>query len=341
MSKKARLLIVDDDPQILNALVRLIAELSLPLEVETAAHISEATEALANKTFDLLLTDQRMPELNGLELIGVARKLQTNIHCLLMSGYSDFDMIVTAINNGHIAGFIMKPWKITEVESVLLKALTAKREWDELLSYKNVHLADEQNWTTALEHFRIEELGHLKKQIKALSTLIHAKDSTLYDHSQRVSALAMRIGKNLELPQETIIRLEMAAAVHDLGKIAIRDNIHYKSESLTEREYHEMKQHSEIGANILKELDIDPIIIQFVAQHHERVDGKGYPLGLQQSQISLGAKIISVADAYDALTSDRSYRKGMHSSEALQILKNNVGILYDADVVNALTELVA
>lgn len=341
MTKKTKLLIVDDDPQILTALERLIAELALPIEVTTANHAMQALEFLKFASYDLLLTDQRMPVLNGLELIERARSLQDNLHCLLMSGYSDFDMIVSAINNGHISGFIMKPWKITEVESVLLKSLHAKREWDSLMNLKQTHLATKQDWVDAIDSFRIEELGHLKKQVRALSTLIHAKDNALYEHSARVAALSVKIGKALELPPETLTQLEMAATLHDLGKIAIRDSIHYKSENLTDKEYTEMKQHAEIGASILKALDVDPMIILFVEQHHERVDGKGYPNGLTNQQITIGAKILAVADAYDALTSDRIYRKGMSLSEAIQILTENTHSLYDTQVVNALIEVLS
>lgn len=341
MTKKSRLLIVDDDPLVLNSLERLIEELALPLDVTKSNHAMQALEMLKLNPYDLILTDQRMPVLNGLELIERARSIQDNIHCLLMSGYSDFDMIVSAINNGHISGFIMKPWKITEVESVLLKSLQTKREWDSLMTLKETHLASKQDWVDAIDSFRIEELGHLKKQLRALSTLIHAKDNALFEHSNRVAALSVKIGKALSLPSDTLTQLEMAATLHDLGKIAIRDNIHYKSESLTDREYTEMKQHAEIGASILKALDIDPMIILFVEQHHERVDGKGYPYGLSTHQITLGAKILAVADAYDALTSDRIYRKGMQPSEALQILTENTHSLYDIQVVNALIEILS
>lgn len=128
MSKKATLLLVDDDQQVLIALERLIEELSLPLEVTSTTEAYHAVEQLCSNDFDLLLTDQRMPQINGLALIERARSIQADIHCILMSGYSDFDMIASAINTGHISGFIMKPWKITDVESALLKALHAKHD---------------------------------------------------------------------------------------------------------------------------------------------------------------------------------------------------------------------
>lgn len=128
MTKKATLLLVDDDPQVLNALERLIGELSLPLVVTCTTETCHAVEQLSSNTYDLLLTDQRMPKMSGIALIEHARSIQSDIHCILMSGYSDFDMIVSAITAGQISGFIMKPWKITDVESALLKVLQAKHD---------------------------------------------------------------------------------------------------------------------------------------------------------------------------------------------------------------------
>lgn len=335
-----KLLIVDDETSIINALTRVINDFDLPITIDSTPMPKIALDWIANQNYDILLTDQRMPIVNGLELIHQARTLQPNIQCLLMSGHTDFDIIVSAINEGHISGFVMKPWNIEDLESLLQRAILVQEEQEEILKLKSTPLSSNQDWLNAIEQLEVSKNGQLRKQIKALCVLIHAKDFDLYEHSRRVSVYSLRLGKVLELSEEDLNKLELASMVHDLGKIAIRDSIHYKPAALEAHEYHEMKRHPQIGAEILRALEIDPYIIQIVEQHHERVDGKGYPYGLAKEDIILGAKILSVADAYDALISDRVYRKGMSTEEALRILQSNIDILYDIDVVGALIKII-
>jgi putative two-component system response regulator len=335
-----RLLIVDDEASVINALTRLIKDFSLPLIIESTTEPQIALNWITDQDYDILLTDQRMPIISGLDLIDNARTLRPNIQCLLMSGHTDFDIIVSAINDGHISGFIMKPWNSEDLEHQLQRAIAVKEELENILILKCKPLSSNQDWLNAIEQLEVSKNGQLLKQIKALSVLIHAKDYDLYEHSLRVSAYSMRLGKVLQVSEENLSKLELASMVHDLGKIAIRDSIHYKPGALEAHEYLEMKRHPQIGAEILTTLEIDPYIIQIVEQHHERVDGKGYPKGLSSDDIVLGAKILSVADAYDALISDRIYRKGLSSEEAIRILESNIDILYDVNVVAALIKII-
>lgn len=334
--KKIRMLIVDDEALIIEAIIRLIDSYDLTLSIESTTHAELASEWLKTEPFDILLTDQRMPLLSGLSLIAVARQYQPGIQCLLMSAYSDFDMIVTAINDGQISGFIMKPWKSDDVESSLRRALQVLQDREDVEKIRNLQLAKNEDWILAVDQMKLDGIEQFRRQVKALSTLVHAKDPDLYDHSIRVSSYAIRIARILMLPADRMLRLELAAQIHDLGKIAIKDAIHYKPGSLDDSEFVEMKRHPQIGAEILRDLDVDEAIVLIIEQHHERIDGLGYPKGLKDQSILLEAKILSVADAYDALTTDRTYRKGMSTAEAIQILQNSIHKIYDADVVDAL-----
>lgn len=336
--RKNKLLIVDDEELIIDALIRLIELLDLSVDIESTRHPDLAAQWLKTQTYDLLLTDQRMPHITGLDLITLAHKHQPEMQCLLMSGYTDFDTIVTAINDGQISGFIMKPWKAEDVNVVIKRALSKKSELDEINKLRNIHLSKNEDWIHAIHQLESEDMEHYRKQIKALTALIHAKDPELYAHSVRVSKIVYGIGTAMKLPQEILDRLEVSALVHDLGKVAIKDSIHYKNGSLDPLEYTEMKRHAQIGADILRDLEVDESIVLIIEQHHERVDGQGYPHGLYGDQIILEAKILSVADAYDALTSTRPYREGVSSTEAIKILESSIGDIFAAEVVHALIQ---
>ncbi len=338
--EKAKLLIVDDEIEIISALKRVIKRHNLWLEVFIANTPQKAIEILKSNEIDILITDQRMPVTSGLELIDEFKKHHNDVQCVLMSGFNDFDVVISAINEEHIVGFITKPWNETKVIEIIERALILREERYIINVFKGLSLANKEDWIKAFELIKQEFINRDEIQITALTKLIKAKDPELYEHSVRISELAVKIGTVYNLSDEKIHDLKMAAIIHDLGKIAIRDSIHYKAGKLDEMEFFEMKRHPEIGAEILEALGIDVQIVKIVMQHHERVDGNGYPNKLKANEILLEAKILSVADAYDAMTSDRVYRKGLTKEAALEIIKGNVGILYDKEVYDILNRIV-
>lgn len=174
----------------------------------------------------------------------------------------------------------------------------------------------------------------------ALASALDAKDPTTGDHSIRVANLAVQVGRTLGLPPEMLEDIKMGARLHDLGKIAVPDAILTKAESLTPEEERRMRAHVDAGCSILQFAPLSAQVRQSVRHAHERWDGRGYPDRLKGEAIPLIARIITVVDAYEAMTSDRPYRKALPIREALAALRAGAGIQFDPDIVNAFVELV-
>jgi HD-GYP domain-containing protein (c-di-GMP phosphodiesterase class II) len=172
--------------------------------------------------------------------------------------------------------------------------------------------------------------------VKALAKAIDAKDPYTYDHSSRVAKYAMLIGRQLNVPQEKLKGLESAAFMHDLGKTKVPESILLKPGRLTQAEFEEVKKHPLLTDKILEPINLDQYIVDAAVQHHERLNGRGYPLGLSGNAISHFARIIAVADVFDALTSTRHYRNAMTVEDALTILYEGIDTDYDRNVVLAL-----
>lgn len=175
--------------------------------------------------------------------------------------------------------------------------------------------------------------------IKSLSTAIDAKDPYTEGHSERVSDYAVETAEGLDLGEEEIKRVKLAGLLHDIGKIGIDDRILRKTKELTEEEYNQIKNHPTYGADILRPIKKLKEIIPGVKYHHERWDGKGYPEGLKGEEIPLLGRIIGVADTFDALTSNRPYRKALSKKKALDIIKENVGTQLDKAAVESFLQV--
>jgi putative nucleotidyltransferase with HDIG domain len=173
----------------------------------------------------------------------------------------------------------------------------------------------------------------------AFVNAVEARDLYTREHSSRVTGISMIIGKQLGCSVEEMDILNFAGHLHDIGKIGIRDDILLKPGRLTDEEFEKIKEHPTIGANILEQLGFWERERQIIRCHHERYDGTGYPDGLKQEQIPLLARILSVADVYDAMASDRAYRKRMEEEVILKIIHEGVGTQFDPDVVAAFKEV--
>lgn len=169
--------------------------------------------------------------------------------------------------------------------------------------------------------------------IQVLRLAVDAKDVYTRGHSDRVAYYAVKIGKSFNLDEESLQRLEIAGVFHDIGKIGITDDILFKTDKLNEEEYVEIKKHPIKGAHILSAVSMFKDIVPLIKHHHERIDGRGYPFGIKGEEIPFLARIISVADAFDAMTSDRQYRSKLGLSEAKKQLATNSGTQFDANVV--------
>ena len=174
--------------------------------------------------------------------------------------------------------------------------------------------------------------------VKALSAAIDGKDKYTRGHSERVSRISVAIGKRMNMPADELETLRISALLHDVGKIAVDDAILKKPAALTEEEFEIMKTHPMKGYKIMSQIPAMEPYLPGMVMHHEMVNGKGYPKGLTGDQIPLQAKIVSVADTFDAMTIDRPYSKGMELQPALERLRSFVGTRYQSEVVEALVD---
>lgn len=177
--------------------------------------------------------------------------------------------------------------------------------------------------------------------IQALLTALEARDPYTRGHSERVRSWAIRIAQHLGLPLSQVEIIGQAAHLHDIGKVGVRDAILFKPGSLTPEEWQIMRSHPEVGVSILRPVQLLHATLPIIRGHHERWDGKGYPDGLRSDNIPLGARIVAVADAYDALKSSRPYRQGFPPEEAKRILSEGAGTQWDKQVVAVLLDVQA
>ena len=179
----------------------------------------------------------------------------------------------------------------------------------------------------------------MNSTIDAISHIVESRDPYTSGHQRRVSALASAIAESMNMPEDQIDKVRMGSLIHDIGKIHIPSEILTKPGRLSNIEYEMMKAHPEIGYKILKAVDFIPPIAQMVYQHHERMDGSGYPSGIHGEEILLEARIIAVADTVEAMASHRPYRPAIGLEKALDVIRENRGKLYDAQVVDSCLSL--
>ena len=337
-NKKSNILIVDDEIMIIRSLIRALDDSAYNIlhTVET----NKALDILANTPIDVIISDQRMPEMTGLELMMKAKEIQPSSVRILMSAYSDIDIVIAAINEGRIYQYITKPWDNDKLVEIVAGAVVYKAEEDEKAAILAYRLENIESWKDIVNQLNNELEKKKSSTANALLKVLKAKDMHLYQHSYCVAKTSVLLAGILGLPEENKQWLHQAGLLHDIGKIAIRDKIMYKPSALDEDEFAEMQQHPTVGAEILRESDFPEIIIKIVEQHHEREDAVGYPKGIDSDQILLEAKIIAVADSFEALCENRVYKKGMSPAAALEIICEDRE-KFNSTVLNALKNAVA
>ena len=204
------------------------------------------------------------------------------------------------------------------------------------LGLHNIEMREKLDKQTHNLKERVKELKRaMNATIETMSKIVEAKDPYTAGHQQRVSQLATAIAQELNLSQDKVEGIRIASLIHDIGKIGLPTEILSKPNKLSDIEFSLIKEHSQIGYNILKSIDFSYPVAQIVLQHHERLDGSGYPNNLKGDKILLEAKIIGVADVVEAMSSHRPYRAALGIDKALEEITQNRGILYDPNIVDA------
>jgi response regulator RpfG family c-di-GMP phosphodiesterase len=325
----ASILVVDDEPEINNVLCDL---LSAQYECASAGSAEEALELLRRQAFNLVISDITMSGMSGIEMVPHVLEVSPQTVVVLVSGAQTIESAIEALRVGAF-DYIMKPFDLRQVEAIVKRALEhyglreSKRRYETQLE----ELVEQR--TTELDRALDSLEDAYRTTLKALAAALETRDHETHGHSQRVVSFSLRLGYELGLDKEQLKSLEFGSLLHDIGKIGVPDAILRKPAALDEDEWIKMRQHPLHGQQILRGIEFLDGAARVVAQHHEKWDGSGYPLGLRGEDIDLNARIFAVADAFDALTSDRVYRTARPYEAAAAELDRCVGQHFDPQVV--------
>lgn len=316
--RNRKILIVDDEVGIRTSL-KLYLE-NFGFKVAESADGKDARDLLEEDEYFLVLTDITMPGMGGLELLSHIKSLNREIDVVMITGHMDIDYAIDSIKQGAF-DYFKKPIIFDDLRNTIHKVMeqqTFKRKSIELERLKERNLIEAKN----VAEFMV-----------ALAKIIDAKSPYTSEHSDRVSEYSMTMARLLNLPEEEVERIGLGAKMHDIGKLGTPDFILDKNGPLTDEEYDKIKQHPAKGAQLIESISSLKDLTEIVHYHHENLDGSGYPLGLKGDEIPLAARIVRIADYWDAITSHRPYRKPMTFEEASSVLRKECGKSTDAELV--------
>lgn len=325
-----RILIVDDEEVICTVLAKRLGKEGY--SCTTANNGNEALSHFYTGSFSLIISDIKMPEMNGIELLQRVKAVDPKIKVIMVTAYPEIDMAVNAMRLGAY-DFIIKPADLDLIVISVKKALESKRLEEEIDAYHNrmEELVEER--TARLQHaYRTLKKSHMDS-VKVLAEAIDAKDPYTRGHSDRVKRMSLGIAKKLGFSEDGQETLEYGALLHDIGKIGIKDEVLRKHGSLSSEEYQYIREHPVIGVKIVEGVEFFKDKIPMIRHHHEHYDGNGYPDGLVGEAIPLEARIISIPDAFDAMTSARPHRGVMPLQDVLAELEKCSGKQFDPKVL--------
>ncbi|MGQ9509648.1 MAG: HD domain-containing phosphohydrolase [Thermodesulfobacteriota bacterium] len=326
-----KILIVDDEEVVCHILnKRLTMEGYL---CTTSNNGKEALSQFYKESFSLIISDIKMPEMNGIELLKRVKAIHPKMKMIMVTAYPDIDMAVEAMRLGAY-DFLIKPVDLELVVLSVKRALESKHLEEEIEAYHNrLEELVERRTVKLQQAYRILKKAHLDS-VKVLVEAIDAKDPYTRGHSDRVKRMSLSIARGMGFSEEKLEALEYGALLHDIGKIGIKDEILQKQGPLSPEEYRIIREHPLIGEKIVEGVEFFKDKIPMIRHHHEHYDGNGYPDGLSGENIPLEARIISVPDAYDAMTSIRPHRKAKPLQEVLEEMEKFRGTQFDPKVLD-------
>jgi cyclic di-GMP phosphodiesterase len=334
----ASILIVDDDDAIRSLLTDCLSE---RYWCANAASAEEAITLLASGTFNLVLSDITISGKSGLDLCGHVQETCPNTAVVMISAMTDIDFAVEAMRQGAF-DYITKPFDLVRVTLAVDRALRYQqaivdKQWYEQVLEERVRIrTDELKSANDDLNFMLDKLySNYRATLRGLAGTLEARDIETRGHSDRVVAYSMRLGKKMGLSSNELIALEQGALLHDIGKVGVPDAVLLKPGSLTTDEWVRMREHVGHGLKIIEGVEFLSGARWVIGQHHEKYDGSGYPNKLRGDAIHIHARIFAVADAYDAIRSDRPYRSGQSHEIACEEIAAGLGSHFDPRVVNA------
>jgi putative two-component system response regulator len=340
-----RILVVDDELSVREILAEGLE--AFGFETHMAADADEAMEMLGKQRFHLLLTDIDMPGRSGLDLMNGAKASFPDLDVVMVTGVVDANTAIRSIREG-ASDYLTKPFNLEEVQIVVDRTLEKRRLIAENRSYQE-HLEDLVELRTGElveKHREVERLyddlqDSYESSLQALVTALDFRDNETHGHSHRVVEYAVMVATEMGIGEPDLTWIRRGAILHDVGKIGVPDSILRKPGKLDAGEWAEMKRHPEMGYRMLQHIRFLEPALDIVLCHQERFDGAGYPRGLKGEGIPLGARIFAVVDTFDAMTSDRPYRKALTIDDACNEIREWSGRQFDPAVAAAFLSLPA
>lgn len=321
--KNFHIICVDDEPIVLQSLRRelmqdaFFGDFSIDVADSGSNALSMIDDILSEGDLvPVILSDQRMPAMNGDAFLVEAVKRSPDTLCVLLTGFSDIQAIVNLVNNNALYRYLSKPW---DRNDLIMTVKEAFRAWN------RERIIEEQG--QKIEHMTLA-------MVAALESTNFYFDEETGNHIKRISLLSKKIARGAGMDEHFIKAIKMYSPLHDIGKVGVEKEILLKPGKLTKQEFEQVKEHVRIGYRILDNSVIDPVAKNIVLYHHEKWNGEGYPEGLSGESIPLEARIVSIADVYDALVSKRVYKQALSVADSLDIIRKERGISFDPFLVD-------
>jgi putative nucleotidyltransferase with HDIG domain len=333
-----RVLVVDDEL----AACRLLSVLLGPPDYycAMAGNGAEALLALQREPFDAVISDLQMPGMSGIELLSEVRRRHLHVAFLVTTGVDDVDVGVAAMRSG-ADDYLVKPLLETVVVASLGRALHKQRLEQQVENYRQ-HLEEMVVERTAQLQTALQQVeGSYEDTLRALGAAIDLRDRETGGHSQRVCRYSLEIARAMSWSDQQLGSLARGAYLHDIGKLGVPDHILLKPGPLTADERTLMQQHVQIGFELVQGIPFLVDAAEIVLTHHERHDGSGYPRGLKAEEIPPGARIFAVADSFDAITSDRPYRRASPFDAGRETIRREADRLFHPEIVSVFSSIPA
>lgn len=339
------IMVVDDEPMITKTLA-LLLKIRTKQNIITYNLPKEAlyNNVLISKKVDVIVSDFIMPEMNGIEFLTKVKKISPQTETILLTGYADKENAIRSINEAGIYYYLEKPWNneklIKTISNALEKSRLANELKEKIEELKSSNNENKRLYELISKEYD-EEIKGSKSLMISLANVIEAKDAYTDGHTRRVSAISVALGKELKLKSDKLEILEVCGMIHDVGKVGIPEQILNKPGKLTSEEFEIVKKHPAMGEKICIPLGAFKKYLGPIRHHHEKLNGKGYPDGLRGDQIDVITRILTIADIFDSLYSDRPYRLKMPIEKVKSIMTEEAETGYiDKNLVKLLFKLV-
>lgn len=331
-----RILVVDDEAPVRNML-RMILE-AKGYSCRTAENAASARAQLEAEPCDLMLCDINMPGESGLDLTRYVLKAYPDTAAIMVTALGD-PLVAEAMMTAGVYDYIIKPMDRNGILISVANALRRRELEIANRAYRRdlERMVDDR--TESLQRSMEKLESAMEGIVRAIALTVETRDPYTAGHQRRVADLAVAIAGEAGMGEEEVEALRMAAIIHDLGKISVPAEILSKPSRLTVNEFNLIKEHPQVGYDILKDIDFPWPVARIVYQHHEKLDGSGYPLGLKQGDILPASRVLTVADVVEAMASHRPYRPGLGMAKALEEIEGNAGRFYDPDAARACLRL--